>query len=117
MPSRRSIIELVGTSITAGGIAVLAPVGESGFRLGAVWITNDTTESLELSFTLMRDGEDVYDEILDIRAKSLRKLDLMWAAEPATYTLTYGRPDHEPKTIELTGGDDISPSGDCMFFT
>jgi hypothetical protein len=118
MPSRRSVLATIGVAATAGCLNRLPGIGDRGFRLGEIWVTNGHEEPRKLSLVVERDGETVYDDVLELGTtpgENKVEVEPTWPAEPARYVLTYGRPGRKTTTAELTAEDDESEDGGCMF--
>lgn len=93
-------------------------MGDQGFSLGQIWITNGHEEDRELLLKIERKEEVLLDEVFELGVEpGANKVEVepTWTADPAVYTLTYGRPDMEKSTVKLTAEDDTSADNDCMF--
>lgn len=118
MPSRRALLTLISATATAGCMNRAPGVSNDGFRLGPLWVTNGSNNPQELSLVLEREGETIFEDVLELGTESgenIVKLDPTWSIEPAVYSLSYGLSEMERETYELTAEENETTDGGCMF--
>ncbi|MDJ1432625.1 hypothetical protein [Halostagnicola sp. A-GB9-2] len=87
--SRRCVLATIGISTLSGCSDSLPFSSDSGIRMGNMLVDNLTEDSQSIQLQLSRDGEQVYDNTVEVDANTYEIVDSSWSTEPAEYSLLY----------------------------
>jgi hypothetical protein len=110
--SRRHALATLGISASAGCLGNIPFPSESGIRLGSIGVFNGY-EPQTIDLELVREGEVVFEDTLELDTDDQRIIDPSWSTEPAEYTFSYSNGFEEEKS--LTAEYHSARTDECNF--